>query len=81
MEGYQWGGGGERMGEKVQGIRSINVRYKNRQGEVKNRIGNGEAKELTGTTHEHELRGWGDTGWRGVLEEGNKQGGGGMGQL
>ena len=23
-EGYQWGGGGERMGEKVQGIRSIN---------------------------------------------------------
>ena len=24
MEGYRWGGGGERMGEKVQGIRSIN---------------------------------------------------------
>ena len=28
MEGYQWGGGGARMGEKVQGIRSINGRYK-----------------------------------------------------
>ena len=28
MEGYQWGGGGRRMGEKVQGIRSINGRYK-----------------------------------------------------
>ena len=28
MEGYHWGGGGRRMGEKVQGIRCINVRYK-----------------------------------------------------
>ena len=28
MEGYRWGGEGERMGEKVQGIRSINGRYK-----------------------------------------------------
>ena len=27
-EGYQWGGGGGRMGEKFQGIRSINSRYK-----------------------------------------------------
>ena len=27
MEGYQWGSRG-RMGEKVQGIRSINNRYK-----------------------------------------------------
>ena len=26
MEGYQWGGSGDRMGEKVQGIRSINGR-------------------------------------------------------
>ena len=26
MECYQWGGGGGRMGEKVQGIRSINGR-------------------------------------------------------
>ena len=31
----------------------------NRQGEGKNSIGNGEAKELIFTTHGHELRGWG----------------------
>ena len=28
MEGYQWAGGEGRMGEKVQGIRSITGRYK-----------------------------------------------------
>ena len=28
MESYQQGGGGERMGEMVQGIGSINGRYK-----------------------------------------------------
>ena len=28
MEGYQWGRGGRRMAEKVQGISSINGRYK-----------------------------------------------------
>ena len=28
MEGYEWGGGVGRMGEKVQGIRSIIGRYK-----------------------------------------------------
>ena len=28
MEGYQWGGRGGRMGEKVKGIKSINGRYK-----------------------------------------------------
>ena len=44
MEGYQWGG---RMGEKVQGIRSIICRYKIDWGwGIKNSIGNGEAKEL-----------------------------------
>ena len=35
-------------------------------GEVRNSMGNGEAKELICTTHGHELRGiaagWGDTG-------------------
>ena len=35
-----------RIGEKIQGIRSINGRYKNRQEEVKNSVVNGEAKEL-----------------------------------
>ena len=28
MEGYQWGGAGGECREKVQGIRSINDRYK-----------------------------------------------------
>ena len=57
MEGYQQGAGVGRMGGKLQGIRSINGRYKI-DGEVKNSTGNGEAKELTCTTHGHELR-WG----------------------
>ena len=39
------GRGRERMEERVQGIRSINGRYKI-DGEVKNVIENGEAKEL-----------------------------------
>ena len=44
-----------RMGKKVQGIRSINGRYKIDRGKVLNSMGNGEAKELTCTTHGHEL--------------------------
>ena len=35
MEGYQWGVGVERMGEKVQGIRSINGRYKIDRGRLR----------------------------------------------
>ena len=35
MEGFQWGEGGRRMGEKVQGIRSINGRYKIDKGRLK----------------------------------------------
>ena len=35
MDGYQWGGGEERMGEKVQGIRSKNGRYKIDRGRVR----------------------------------------------
>ena len=42
-----------------------------KQGEVKNSIGNGEAKVLICTTHGHELRG------EGMLEEGRVQSGGG----
>ena len=55
MEGYQWGSGRGREGEKVQRISSITGRYKI-NGEVKNSMGNGEAKELTCMTHGHELR-------------------------
>ena len=44
------------MGEKVQGIRSINGRYKtDRERLRKNSIGNGEAKDLISMTHGHEL--------------------------
>ena len=32
MEGYQWGGGGGRMREKVQGVRNINGREKIKRG-------------------------------------------------
>ena len=61
-------GKGENGGGKVQGIRSINSRYKI-NGEVKNSIGNGEAKELICMTHGHELSG-------GMLEGWGVQGGG-----
>ena len=71
MEDYQLGGERGRIGEKVQGIRSIIGRHKIDRGEVKNRIGNGEAKELTCTTHGHELRGV-MLGGGGCREEGAK---------
>ena len=46
----------------------------NRQGEVKNSIGNVEAKELMCTTHGHELKGWG-CGWEAVcMVKRNKEG-------
>ena len=53
------------MREKIQGIRSLNGRYKADEG-VKNNIGIEVAKELICTTHGHELeevqaRGNGDT--------------------
>ena len=51
-------------GGKVQGIRNINGRYKI-DGEIKNGMGNGEAKELICKTHGHELR-WGNAGGREV---------------
>ena len=35
MEGYQWGGVWERVGEKVYGIRIINGRYKIDRGKVR----------------------------------------------
>ena len=35
MEGYQWGVGGVKMGGKVQGIRSINGRYKIDRGRLR----------------------------------------------
>ena len=59
------------MGEKVQGLRSIIGRYKRDRADVKNSIGNGEAKEFICMTHGHEVRGvmLGEEGYR---AEGNK---------
>ena len=54
MKGYQWGEG--EWEEKVQGIRSIIGRHKIDMTEVKDSIGNGEAKELICTTRGYELR-------------------------
>ena len=50
--------GGEGIGNKKH-----KWQVQNRQGEVKNSIGNGEAKELICVTHGHELR-WGNYGGR-----------------
>ena len=43
--------------KKGKGIRNTNGSVQNRQGDVKNRIGSGEAKERICMTHGHELRG------------------------
>ena len=50
------GRGRERMGEKIQGLRSINGRYETDE-DVKASTGNAEAKQLICMTHGHELRG------------------------
>ena len=46
MEGYQWGEGGERMGGKGTGNKKHKWQVQNRQGLVKNSIGNVKAKNL-----------------------------------
>ena len=62
--GSVFSGEGGRTGEKVQGIRSINGRYKIDRGRLSmgkntsDSMGNGEAKELLCMIHGHELR-WG----------------------
>ena len=55
MEGYQRGQKGENGG-KGTGNKKHKWQVQNRQEEVKNSIGNVEAKELTCMTHGHELR-------------------------
>ena len=69
MEGYQQGGRRRRMWGKGMGNKKLNWQAQNRQEEVKNSIGNGEAKELICMTHGHELSG-------GMLEGWGVQGGG-----
>ena len=73
MEGYQWGGGGGEWG-KGTGNKKHKWQVQNRQGKVKNSVGNGETKELIYMTHRYELRG-GDMNWRGVAgQRGIKEG-------
>ena len=54
---------------KGTGIKKHKWQVQNRQGEVKNSMGNGEVKEFLCVTHGHELRSWG----------GGEQNGGGRG--
>ena len=73
MEGYQQGGGegGAEWG-KGTGNKKHKWQVQNRQREVQNSIGNGEAKELICMTHGHEPK-WGNAGERGWCRaEGNK---------
>ena len=58
-------GGGERgeNGEKGTGNKKHKCQVQNRQGRVKNSIGNGEAIELVCMTHGQELRGGMWVGW------------------
>ena len=51
MEDYQWAGGREEQVGKGTGNKKHNRQAQNRQGEIKNSIGNGEAKELIYTTN------------------------------
>ena len=68
MEDYQlW----EDNGGKGTGNKKHSWQVQNRHGEVKNNIGNEEAKELTCVTNGHEVRvedagRMGGSGWRGI---------------
>ena len=62
--GLSAGRGG--IGGKGIGNKKHNWQVQNRQGEVKNRMGNGEAKEFIGRTHGHECR-WENDGGRGGI--------------
>ena len=64
-EDYQQGGVRGGNGGEGTGNKKHKWQVQNRQGEVKNSMGNGEAKELTYMTHGHELR-WENAGEREV---------------
>ena len=73
MEGYQWGGGGVEWGEGT-GNKKRKWQVQNRQGQVKNSIGNRELKELTYTTHGRELWGRNAGGLGGAGQRADKEG-------
>ena len=62
--GLSEGRGSGEIGGKGTGNKKHKWQIQNRQEEVKNSIGNGEAKELICMTHGHELR-WGNYWWEG----------------
>ena len=74
MEGYQHGGDRERMRKRYRGTgnKKHDWQVQNRQGHVKNSIGNEEGKELICMTHGRELM------WGGLMEEMGVPGGGGQ---
>ena len=61
MEGYQQRQVGGKNAGKDTGNKKHKWQIQNRQGEVKNSMGNGKAKELICMTHGHEIR-WGNDG-------------------
>ena len=68
MEGYQWEGKGENGGKNIRN-KKHKWQVQNRQGEVKNSMGNEKAKELICITHGHELK-RGNAGGMGVQGRG-----------
>ena len=74
MEGYKQGGEREENGGKGRRNKKHDWYIQNRQGEVRNSIGNGEAKELIYMTHGHELRGWVIAGGNGDMGGGGAKG-------
>ena len=70
------GNGGRGTGNKW-----LNEQVQNKQGEVKNNIGHGEAKELICTTHGHELSGVGNVGGKGDAGQREDEGEKKLGQL
>ena len=81
MEGYHPGRGGGENGGKGTGNKKHKWQAQTRQGEVKNSIGNVEARQLICMTHGHELR-WGGGYWReGWWRQRDKKGREKMGQV
>ena len=74
------GMGRRENGRKGTGNEKHKCYVQNRQEDVKNSIGNGEAKALTCMTHGHELR-WGNNGGRGGTGQRGIKGRKKMGQL
>ena len=73
-EGLSAGREREENRGKGTGNKKHKWQVQNRQGEVQNSMGNGEAKELISTIHEHERRGCGNAGGSGVQDRGGIQG-------